>query len=53
MGELKCKLTDECLNFGNRKLCRIEALKDFANIIKGQKGGFVESDKNLSQEGNC
>ena len=34
-------------------LYRIKALKDFGNIKKGELGGFVESENNLSQEGNC
>lgn len=49
----KFKLTDEFITFGNRKLYRIEALKDFSNVKKGDKGGFVESEDNLSQENNC
>lgn len=39
--------------FDGRKLYRIEALKDFSNVKKGDKGGFVESEDNLSQKGNC
>ena len=35
------------------RLHRIEALKDFADVKKGDLGGYVESAKNLSQEGNC
>ena len=34
-------------------LYRIKALKDFGNIKKGDLGGYVESEDNLSQEGNC
>ena len=34
-------------------LYRIKALKDFGNVKKGEIGGFVESENNLSQEGNC
>ena len=49
----KYKLTDEFITIGNKKLYRIEALKDFASIKKGEKGGFVESEGNLSQNGNC
>ena len=49
----KYKLTDECITIGNTKLYRIEALKDFASIKKGDKGGFVESEYNLSQNDNC
>lgn len=50
----KYRLTTESilLCFG-KKLYRIEALKDFGDIRKGEKGGYVESEKNLSQKGNC
>ena len=34
-------------------LYRIQALKDFSDVKKGDKGGWVESEKNLSQEGDC
>ena len=51
--EKKYKLTDEFVTMGYRKLYRIEALKDFSNVKKGDKGGFVESENNLSQKGNC
>ena len=34
-------------------LYRIRALKDFGFINKGDLGGWVESEENLSQEGNC
>ena len=50
---LKYKLTDEFIDIGDKKLYRIEALKDFASIKKGDKGGFVESEENLSQNDNC
>lgn len=36
-----------------RTLYRIEALKDFADVCKGDKGGFVESENNLSQVYDC
>ena len=49
----KFKLTDEFITLDNRKLYRIEALKDFSDVKKGEKGGFVESEDNLSQNGNC
>ena len=51
--EKKYKLTDEYITIGDKKLYCIEALKDFANVEKGDKGGFVESEDNLSQYGNC
>lgn len=35
------------------KLYRIQALKNFGDVKKGDLGGFVESEHNLSQDGNC
>lgn len=35
-------------------LYRIKALIDIPNIVKaGELGGYIESEKNLSHEGNC
>lgn len=34
-------------------LYRIEALKDFYNVRKGDKGGYIQAEWNLSQSGNC
>ena len=50
--EKKYKLTDETINVGGKKLCRIEALKDFGDVKKGDKGGFIEDEHNLSHDGN-
>lgn len=50
---MKYKLTDEIIELDGVKLFRIEALKNFSIIKKGFKGGFVQSENNLSQEGNC
>lgn len=49
----KFRLTEESIVYNDRTLYRIEALRDFSNVKKGEKGGFVESEDNLSQEGNC
>ena len=49
----KYKLTDETIEVEGKTLYRIESLKDFRYVLKGEKGGFVESEDNLSQEGNC
>ena len=35
------------------KLYRIIALRDFGEVEKGQKGGYIEGEHNLSQSGNC
>ena len=51
--EKKYRLTDETIEFNGVKLYRIEALKDFGDVKKGDKGGFVHSESNLSQLGNC
>ena len=49
----KYKLTDETINVNGKTLYRIKSLKDFGNVKKGDKGGFVEKENNLSQENNC
>ena len=51
--EKKYKLTDETINLNGATLYRIEALKDFGEIKKGDKGGFIESENNLAHEGNA
>ena len=51
--EKKYKLTDEYIVYYGIKLFRIEALKDFRDVRKGDKGGFVENENNLSHFGEC
>ena len=51
--EKKYKLTDETISVNGRTLYRIEALKDFGDVKKGDKGGYVEKEENLSQSGGC
>lgn len=36
-----------------RKLYRIEALRNFGDVKKGQLGGFIAKEENLSHEGDC
>lgn len=43
MGTKKYKLTEETIIVIDKSLYRIEALKDFGNVKKGDKGGFVET----------
>ena len=50
---MKYKLTEETREVGGFTLHRIEALKDFSDVKKGEKGGWVEKEDNLSQLGNC
>ena len=51
--EKKYKLTEEYINVNNRTFYRIEALKNFANVEKGDKGGYIENENNLSQYNDC
>ena len=50
---MKYKLTDVKINFMGKTLFQIEAVKCFGDIVKGQKGGFIEKESNLSQGGNA
>ena len=49
----KYKLTEETINVNGKTLYRIEAIKDFSDVKKGEKGGYVEKEENLSQSGDC
>lgn len=53
MEQKKYKLTKETMCFDGVTLHRIQALKDFGNVDAGELGGWVESEKNLSQSGDC
>lgn len=51
----KYELTRESMTSEDNKVkvYRIKALKDFGNVKKGDLGGFVESEDNLSHFGKC
>ena len=49
---MKYEITNEA-HPDNPNLRRIKALRDFGDVKKGDLGGYIESEKNLSQEGNC
>ena len=51
--EKKYKLTSEKIEHLGKTLYRIEALIDFGNVKKGDKGGFIERENNLSQNGDA
>ena len=55
MGEKlrKYVLTDETMKHLCYTLHRIKAVRSFGNVQEGKLGGWVESEENLSQEGNC
>ena len=48
---MKYKLTDETKNFCGKVLHRIVCVTAFASVAVGDTGGWVESEKNLSQSG--
>ena len=46
-------LKEDTIEVKGHTLYRIEALRDFGIVKKGNLGGFVEKEKNLSQFGGC
>ena len=54
MEEAKYIFTDEKLELDDGTvLHRVEALKDFADVKKGDRSGWIERPENLSQSGNA
>ena len=49
----KYELTEEVMEYEGVILHRIKALKDFGDVKKGDLGGWIKSEENLSQEGLC
>lgn len=49
----KYTLTNEVIIHNGHRLHRIRALKSFVNVKKGDLGGFVEKERNLSQENDA
>lgn len=52
MKNKKYELTDESIKRLGVTLYRIRALRDFGNVEKGELGGFVQSEANLSHYGD-
>ena len=48
---MKYRLTDETKEYYGRILHRIEAVETFGSVEAGEKGGWIEKEANLSQEG--
>ena len=46
-------LKTDTFNMNGKTLYRIIAIRNFGDIKKGEIGGFVESERNLSHNGNC
>ena len=38
---------------GGKPLFQVVALRDFGKVLKGDKGGYVESEANLSHDGDA
>ena len=53
MSDKKYKLTNNTKEYFGRTLYQIEALISFGSIIKGDLGGYIEKEENLSQYGNA
>ena len=49
----KYELTKESKIFRGETVYRIRALKDFGSVKKGELGGYVSGEHNLSQYGSC
>ena len=50
---MKYELANETKTVGNVTLHRIKALKSFDSVEKGDLGGWIERESNLSQEDNA
>lgn len=52
--EKKYKLLEnDTKKIDGRTLYRIEALKDFLDVKRGDNGGYIESEDNLSHDSTC
>lgn len=43
----------QAITFEGHTLYRIKALRDFADVTKGDYGGYIQNYRNLSQDGTC
>lgn len=50
---MKYKLTDNIIYYNDKKLFRIQAVKDFSDVKCGDFGGYVEHEYMLAQNGTC
>ena len=46
-------LLDDTIEVFGRKLFRIKAITDFGDVKKGELGGYIEKEENLSHYGNA
>ena len=50
---MKYELTENTKQINGITLYQIKALKDFVDVKKGDLGGWIKKQSNLSQGGNC
>lgn len=50
---MKYEFTGETKSILGCTLRRIRAIKDFGNVKKGDMGGWIENERNLSHDGNA
>ena|ERR1022692_237313 len=46
-------LEGDCIKAGERTVYRIRALRDFADVRRGDLGGYIESEESLDQDGDA
>ena len=46
-------LKNDIIELPDKTLYRIKSLKDFGDVKKGDIGGYIEKEYNLSHDGNC
>lgn len=51
--EKKYEFSEETLEVADHILHRIKAIRSFSDVKKGDLGGWVEEESNLSHDGNC
>lgn len=51
--EKKYEFSGETLEVGDYILHRIKAIRSFSDVKKGDLGGWIEKESNLSHYGNC
>ncbi len=50
---MKYELTGETITHKGRTLHQIKAAKRIRTVLKGDLGGYIESEENLAQQGSC
>ena len=53
MSTQKYTLTNISITFNSRTLYKIKALRSFSNVRAGDLGGYIQSESNLSHDGDC